>query len=283
MAEAGRVSPPRRVRVPHEVSALVRGLHPALKRKVRVALQAILDDPYAGKALCNELQGLRSYRVGRFRIIYRLRRDVELVAIGPRDSIYLETYRRIHEPRGRYRLSGSSGSAGRAARTCRPLAPLTRQSLGSSSPRMRPASMPTPRSTGRGCSTSMPPRARSTAPCSPYRSSPAYGRSCASESPRRGRGPRCARPRRVRARRGPTHLPLHEGHRHATGVHRVPRHRHRAGRGPRTGPNATPRSRARGRRSASRAPPRRLAAHRLAPVAGRAAGSKSQKFMKTIR
>ena len=106
-AETGPVPLPRRVRVPHEIAALVRGLHPVLKRKVRAALQAILDDPYAGKALCNELRGLRSYRVGRLRIIYRLRRDVELVAIGPRDSIYVETYRRIHEPRGRYRLPGS--------------------------------------------------------------------------------------------------------------------------------------------------------------------------------
>lgn len=101
------MSPPRRVRVPHEVAALVRGLHPVLRRKVRAALQAILDDPYAGKALRSELRGLRSYRVGRFRIIYRLRRDVELVAFGPRDSIYVETYRRLHEPRGRYRLPGS--------------------------------------------------------------------------------------------------------------------------------------------------------------------------------
>ena len=106
------MAPPRRLRVPHEVAALVRGLHPALKRKVRAALQAILDDPHAGKALRNELRGLRSYRVGRFRIIYRLRRDVELVAIGPRDSIYVETYRRIHEPRGRYRLPGSPGVRG---------------------------------------------------------------------------------------------------------------------------------------------------------------------------
>jgi len=101
------VSPPPHVKVPPEVAALVRGLHPVLKRKVRAALQVILDDPYAGKALCNELQGLRSYRVGRLRIIYRLRRDVELVAIGPRDSIYVETYRRIHEPPGRYRLTGA--------------------------------------------------------------------------------------------------------------------------------------------------------------------------------
>jgi len=97
------VPPPRRVKVPTEVAALARGLHPVLKRKIRAALQVVLDDPYAGKALCNELQGLRSYRAGRLRIIYRLRRDVELVAIGPRDSIYVETYRRIHEPRGRYR------------------------------------------------------------------------------------------------------------------------------------------------------------------------------------
>ena len=122
------MSPPRRVRVPHEVAALVRGLHPALKRKVRAALQAILDDPYAGKALRNELQGLRSYRVGRFRIIYRLRRDVELVAIGPRDSIYVETYRRIHEPRGRYRLPGSPDLRGSFGR---PFAPVR-----TSSPRM---------------------------------------------------------------------------------------------------------------------------------------------------
>ena len=106
--------PPRRLRVPHEVAALVRGLHPALKRKVRAALQAILDAPHSGKALRNELRGLRSYRVGRFRIIYRLRRDVELVAIGPRDSIYVETYRRIHELRGRYQrgIGGRSGIAG---------------------------------------------------------------------------------------------------------------------------------------------------------------------------
>ncbi|MCY4223030.1 MAG: type II toxin-antitoxin system RelE/ParE family toxin [Thiotrichales bacterium] len=130
------MSPPQHVKVPPEVAALVRGLHPVLKRKVRAALQVILDDPYTGKALCNELQGLRSYRVGRLRIIYRLRRDVALVAIGPRDSIYVETYRRIHEPRGRYRLRGSPGGRESPAnftdsrlrtRICRPLAPRTRE------------------------------------------------------------------------------------------------------------------------------------------------------------
>ena len=105
-AEYDRVSPPRRLRVPHEVAALIRGLHPVLKRKVRAALQAILRDPCSGKTLQEELRGLRSYRVGRFRIIYRLERDLELVAFGPRDSIYLETYRQLHEPRARYQRRG---------------------------------------------------------------------------------------------------------------------------------------------------------------------------------
>ena len=90
-----------------------------LKRKVRAALQALLENPRAGKALRNELRGLRSYRVGRFRIIYRIGGDLELVAFGPRDSIYLETYRRLHEPRGRYRrtveasLTGGAGAPSR--------------------------------------------------------------------------------------------------------------------------------------------------------------------------
>lgn len=114
-AEYGRVFPPRRLRVPHEVAALIRGLHPVLKRKVRAALQAILRDPYSGKALQYELQGLRSYRVGRFRIIYRLERDLELVAFGPRDSIYLETYRQLQEPRARYQRRGPGIPGGGAS------------------------------------------------------------------------------------------------------------------------------------------------------------------------
>jgi len=55
----------------------------------------IIDDPYCGKPLKDELDGLRSMRVKRFRIIYRLvipDKEIEIVAIGPRKSIYEETY-----------------------------------------------------------------------------------------------------------------------------------------------------------------------------------------------
>jgi mRNA interferase RelE/StbE len=84
------------LKMPPEVRALIRRLPPELKRKLRAALADILDDPACGKALKEELEGLWSLRVGRSRIIYRLGRgDVEIVAIGPRESIYEEAARQL--------------------------------------------------------------------------------------------------------------------------------------------------------------------------------------------
>ena len=83
-----------RLRAPEEVRALIRHLHPELKKKVRAALQVILGNPDHGKALRDELLGLRSTRVGRLRIIYRVASaSIDLVAIGPRRTIYEETIR----------------------------------------------------------------------------------------------------------------------------------------------------------------------------------------------
>lgn len=86
-----------RLRAPPRVAALVGGLHPRLKRKVRAALELILSNPRSGKALKDTLAGLWSYRVSRFRIVYRIApgRVIELVAVGPRERIYEETYRLI--------------------------------------------------------------------------------------------------------------------------------------------------------------------------------------------
>jgi mRNA interferase RelE/StbE len=90
-------SPLYKLRVPDPLAALVRGMHPHLKRKVKAALKAILLEPHSGKALKGELLGLRSFRVGRFRIIYRVsdRKEIQLVAIGPREYIYEQTYQTL--------------------------------------------------------------------------------------------------------------------------------------------------------------------------------------------
>lgn len=86
-----------RLRLPDETADFIGSLHPAIKRKVKAALKTILSDPDAGKSLRDELKGLRSCRVGRFRIIYRnpSKGVIDIVAIGPRKIIYEETYRRV--------------------------------------------------------------------------------------------------------------------------------------------------------------------------------------------
>ena len=88
-----------RLRIPDAAARTIRGLHPELKRKIRVGLDALLADPHAGKPLQRDLAGLWTFRVGRLRIVYRIApgRVVELVAVGPRSTIYEETYRLIRK------------------------------------------------------------------------------------------------------------------------------------------------------------------------------------------
>ena len=88
-------TPMYKLKVPDDIAELIRNMHPHLKKKVRASLQSILSDPYSGKALKDELAGLRSYRVGRLRIIYRIsvQKLIEIVAIGPQETIYEETFR----------------------------------------------------------------------------------------------------------------------------------------------------------------------------------------------
>ena len=84
--------------VPDDVAALIRGLHPDLKGKVRSALGDIVEHPALGKQLRDELEGLLTCRVGRFRIVYRVAGPaIEIVAVGPRRTIYQETWRRVRK------------------------------------------------------------------------------------------------------------------------------------------------------------------------------------------
>jgi len=93
-----------KLRVPDHLVAFIWSLHPELKRKIRGSLKTIVTDPNAGRPLKDELEGLRSFRVSRFRIIYRIgtRKEIQIIAIGPRERVYEETYRLIQkESQGR--------------------------------------------------------------------------------------------------------------------------------------------------------------------------------------
>ena len=89
--------------VPADIRELIRTMHPSLKRKTKSSLKMILSDPHVGKALVGELTGLRSLRAGSFRIIYRVKdpEQIELVAVGPRERVYEETFRIIQKEEGK--------------------------------------------------------------------------------------------------------------------------------------------------------------------------------------
>ena len=88
-----------RLRIPDHLVELIRGLHPEIKRKIRGSLRNILSTPSSGKPLKDELAGLMSFRVSRFRIVYRIAKskEIQIIAIGPRERIYEETYRLIRK------------------------------------------------------------------------------------------------------------------------------------------------------------------------------------------
>ena len=78
-----------RIEMPRVLRDLIRHLPPELKAKIKAALRTIADDPYGARELSEELAGLRSYRVARSRVIYRIVGSVvQIVAFGPRGDIY---------------------------------------------------------------------------------------------------------------------------------------------------------------------------------------------------
>ena len=91
-----------RLTVPIEIQRLIRKMHPDLQRKLRASLNLIASDPSSGKVLFDELEGLRSFRVSSFRVIYKMTdpKRIEIIAIGPRKRIYEETVRILRKQRG---------------------------------------------------------------------------------------------------------------------------------------------------------------------------------------
>ena len=79
--------------IPPHAAVAIRSLHPDLKRSIKSAIRAIAADPECGNPLKRELDGLRKYRVRRFRIVYagdQKARVVRLMAIGHRRHVYEE-------------------------------------------------------------------------------------------------------------------------------------------------------------------------------------------------
>ncbi|TMA61775.1 MAG: type II toxin-antitoxin system RelE/ParE family toxin [Deltaproteobacteria bacterium] len=88
------------LRLPAEVQAAIRAMHPDLRHRVRAALDRIRAAPGCGKPLTGELEGWWTVRVGRVRIVYRRApATIDVAAIGPRTSIYVEAARLLRRTR----------------------------------------------------------------------------------------------------------------------------------------------------------------------------------------
>lgn len=69
----------------------IRSLPPSVKKGVRMAVDELKVFPLAGKPLRDELEGLRSHRYKRYRVVYRLdenRQLLEIVFVGSRENVY---------------------------------------------------------------------------------------------------------------------------------------------------------------------------------------------------
>jgi len=89
---------PFRLDMPPHVAEVIRSLHPDLKQLIKSVIRTIAASPECGEPLKQELDGLRKYRVRRFRIVYTVdqkRRIIRLMAVGHRRSVYEELTERF--------------------------------------------------------------------------------------------------------------------------------------------------------------------------------------------
>ncbi len=89
---------PFRPDIPPHVADVIRSHHPDLKPLIKSAIRTIAANPECGEPLQRELDGLRKYRVRRFRIVYAVHqktRVIRLMAVGHRRSVYEELTDRL--------------------------------------------------------------------------------------------------------------------------------------------------------------------------------------------
>jgi len=80
---------PRGVELSHRAEKALEAVETRFRDRLKDAIRELANNPLAGKKLKGELAGLRSYRLGPFRIVYRfMRARVEVVFIDDRKDVY---------------------------------------------------------------------------------------------------------------------------------------------------------------------------------------------------
>lgn len=67
----------------------IKRLEPAVKNRVRSALESLVEDPRKGKPLVADLRGIWSLRVGKCRVLYKFQSDeIEIITVRFRRESY---------------------------------------------------------------------------------------------------------------------------------------------------------------------------------------------------
>jgi addiction module RelE/StbE family toxin len=80
-----------RCRFTPEAAGLIAKLSPEIKKLVRSSIDTLLESPHAGSELAGELEGYRSLKARRYRIIYRFDSNeavIEVYHVGHRRDVY---------------------------------------------------------------------------------------------------------------------------------------------------------------------------------------------------
>ena len=86
-----------KIRFTPEAAGLFSKLHPENKKLIKFALNELRQSPHSGQDLQEELSGFKSYRMKRYRILYKVNDEeniIEVYYIGHRKDIY-EEFRRL--------------------------------------------------------------------------------------------------------------------------------------------------------------------------------------------
>jgi mRNA interferase RelE/StbE len=80
-----------------EAARLTSKIHPEHKKLIKSALNEIRRDPHSGHDLQEELSGFKSYRLKRYRILYKVNEEkdvIEVYYVGHRKDVYTQ-FRRL--------------------------------------------------------------------------------------------------------------------------------------------------------------------------------------------
>ena len=80
-----------RIRFTPEAARLLSTFHPENKKQIRAAIKELHQDPVSGNDLQEELSGFKSYKSKRYRIIYRVNEEenvIEIYYVGHRRETY---------------------------------------------------------------------------------------------------------------------------------------------------------------------------------------------------